>query len=387
MRWSDRDRAHMRHAIACASKGIGRTHPNPSVGCVIVSGDGEVIATGYHTKAGEAHAEVAALSVLDVHRDLSDATLYVTLEPCCIHGRTPPCTDSILAAGIGRVVVGSVDPDPRVDGRGVEALRAHGVEVVVGVERDASDALIASFAKRVLHGLPWVSAKWAMSLDGKIATHTSHASWITGEAARQRGHELRNTHDAIMVGTRTLIEDDPLLTCRIEGGRDPWRILVDTSLRAPESLSALDASTSSAPTLVLVGERAPTARRVALEKRGVEVVEIPQGEDGYLDPLEMLRALADRGLTSVLVEGGGALIGSFFDACLVDTAYAFIAPKLIGGAEAITPVAGQGHDRVTHAASLAVAHTEHLGDDLLIWGDLHGSHRAFVPTWNAAHPS
>ncbi len=378
-----RDEELMAVAVEQARRGVGRTHPNPCVGCVIADADGEVVATGYHARAGEAHAEVDAISSVPAGVDLTAATIYVTLEPCCVWGRTPPCTDAIREAGIPRVVIGSVDPDPRVHGKGVGSLRESGVEVLTGVLADTCDELIAPFAKRILTGLPWVSAKWAMSLDGKIATRTMHSAWITGEAARERGHELRDVHDAILVGTGTLRHDNPRLTCRIDGGRDPWRVLIDAELSAPLESTALDPASASAPTVVLTTERAEAERRAVLKDRGVQVLEVPTvGASGWMDLEAALRVLAEQGLTSVLVEGGGTVLGSLFDAQLIDRVYAFIAPKLIGGAEAVTPIAGLGLKSMEGVPTLRDARSESLDGDLLIWGDVPEEQRAHIACWS-----
>jgi diaminohydroxyphosphoribosylaminopyrimidine deaminase/5-amino-6-(5-phosphoribosylamino)uracil reductase len=361
----------MRAAIEQARKGLGRTHPNPCVGSVIVRGD-EIVARGFHARAGGPHAEVNAIADLPEEVDPADCTIYVTLEPCCIHGRTPPCTSAILTKGLPRVVIGSLDPNPRVDGKGVALLREAGVEVTTGVLRGECDELIRPFSKRVLTGLPWVTAKWAMSLDGKIATREYESSWITGPEARERVHYLRDTHDAIMVGKNTLTHDNPRLTCRLpdDQGRDPWRVVVDARLEASLDSHVYNLDDTAAPTIVLTGEGADARRRQLLEERGVEVVVIARDERGWLDMEAGLRALAERGLTSVLVEGGGNLLGSLLDGGHIDRVYAFIAPKLIGGQGAISPVLGKGIASMSEVFALQDWSMEQVGGDVLLRGDL-----------------
>jgi len=373
MKEMDAHERFMRAALEEARRGLGRTHPNPCVGSVIVdTTSGEIVARGYHAKAGGPHAEVNAIANLPDSVDPGDCTIYVTLEPCCIHGRTPPCTSAILDAGIPRAVIGSVDPNPRVDGKGVEILREAGVEVVVGVLRETCDDLIGPFSKRMLTGLPWVTAKWAMSLDGKIATRALESSWITGSASRERVHMLRDTHDAIMVGKNTLVHDNPRLTCRLPdgAGRDPWRVVVDARLEAPLESAVYDLEGATSPTLVLTGEGADARRKDALEERGVEVIVIDRDDRGWLDMEAGLRELGERGLTSVLVEGGGSLLGSLLDGRHIDRVYAFIAPKLIGGKGAISPVLGRGIASMSDILELEGGHIEQLGDDVLFWGNL-----------------
>lgn len=361
----------MRAAIEQAKKGLGRTHPNPCVGSVIVRG-GEIVARGFHARAGSPHAEVNAIADLPSDIDPAECTIYVTLEPCCIHGRTPPCTSAIMTRGIPRVVIGSLDPNPRVDGKGVTLLREAGVEVVTGVLKDECDELIRAFSKRMLTGLPWVTAKWAMSLDGKIATREYESNWITGPEARERVHHLRDTHDAIMVGKNTLTHDNPRLTCRLpeNQGRDPWRVVVDARLEASLDSHVYNPETATAPTLVLTGEGADKRRKQLLEDRGVEVIVIGRDERGWLDMEEGLRALGERGLMSVLVEGGGNLLGSLLDGGHIDRVYAFIAPKLIGGQGAISPVLGRGIASMSEVLSLANWSVEQVGQDVLLWGDI-----------------
>ena len=361
-----RDARWMEEAIALARRAAGRTRPNPLVGCVIVDDDDRVIGRGYHARAGEDHAEIAAIK--DADTDLTGCTLYVNHEPCCHHGRTPPCTEAITNTGISRVVIGTIDPNPRVSGRGIELLKKAGIDVVYGLRERESRRLNAPFFKFMTDRLPWVAAKWAMSLDGKIATHSGDSRWITGGDARQKVHQLRDRHDAILVGKTTLLSDDPRLTCRLDEGRDPVRFVVDARLEAPADHRVYNHSDSKAPTIVFSAPEAPALHRQALEKKGVEVVPIDVDERGWLRPRAMLEAIYERDLLSVLVEGGGQLLGSFFDAEHVDYAYAFIAPRLIGGDGAPTPVAGRGIPTMEDCLELRETAVEELSPDLLIHG-------------------
>lgn len=358
----ERDERFMARAIELARQAEGRTHPNPVVGCVIVR-QGHIIAQGHHPYAGGPHAEVMAL------RQLGDAsgegcTMYVTLEPCCTHGRTPPCTDAVIARGISRVVIGSRDPNPDVHGRGMALLRDAGVEVRSGVLSEACDALNRAYFKRIRLGLPWVVAKYAMTLDGKLATHTGHSAWITGEAARARVHELRGRLDGIMVGAGTLRHDDPRLTCRAPGGRDPWRLILDARLEIADDAQVLGLD-SEAPTVLFAAEDADEARAEALRARGVRVERVPRDARGWLDLEAVLRRVAAMGLMSVLVEGGASVHGALFDARLVDEVYAFVAPRLAGGLNAPSPVAGEGVAMMDRALALEDVQIERFGDEIL----------------------
>ena len=309
----------MQLALVAAREGLGRTAPNPTVGAVIVRGDA-VLGRGTTLPAGQSHAE--PLAILDARargHDIRGSTLYVTLEPCCHHGKTPPCTDAILDAGIARVVIGAIDPYPAVRGRGIQRLRQHGVEVSVGVERDACESLILGFARSVVHGLPEVTLKAGMSLDGHIATASGESQWITGTEARNFGQDLRASHDAIVVGIGTLLVDNPRLTCRNHRCADPVPVVFDSNLRTPS-----DAAIFRHPRrpIVLCSEQAPQRELPA------EILRLP----GSRPSIEAaLRALAQRGLHRVLVEGGAALHRSFLDSGLIDAVELFIAPVTIPG--------------------------------------------------------
>lgn len=351
-----RDVEFMRRALELAARGRGRTSPNPLVGCVIVR-DGRVIGEGYHERAGGPHAEVVAIQAAG--GSLEGATLYVTLEPCCHAGRTPPCTDLILKHRPDRAVVAMHDPNPKVCGNGIFALREAGIPVEVGVCEDEARQLNEVFVKFITQRLPFVIAKCGMSLDGKIATRTGDSRWVTGEASRRLVHRIRNEVDAILVGSRTVMIDDPSLTTRLDDGKikDPIRVIVD----ADEYLDTerrVFKQKSSAPTWVAV----PEGRTF---EGPAEVLRVPGGSGG-LDMVALMRALAERDVTSVLVEGGGTTLASAFDAGVVDKVMFFVAPKIIGGTDAITAVEGDGVARMADAIQLERMTATPVGEDLLI---------------------
>ncbi|MCL6552942.1 MAG: bifunctional diaminohydroxyphosphoribosylaminopyrimidine deaminase/5-amino-6-(5-phosphoribosylamino)uracil reductase RibD [Firmicutes bacterium] len=329
------DRRYMEEALALAARAAGRTSPNPMVGALVVAG-GQVVGRGFHARAGEPHAELLALR--EAGARARGATVYVTLEPCAHQGRTGPCADALIAAGVRRVVAAMVDPDPRVRGRGLARLRAAGVEVEVGLLEDRARRLNEAFVKHRLTGLPFVTLKWAMSLDGRIAGADGRPVAITGEAARRYAHGLRDTHDAVLVGVGTVLADDPLLTCRLPGGRNPLRVVVDSRLRTP-STARVVATVGAAPTLVATTMAAPPERVAALRHAGVEVlVQEHAAPRVALRPL--LEDLGRRGVLSVLVEGGATVHAAFLAASLADKVVALVAPVLIGQTGAPTPVAG-----------------------------------------------
>jgi len=316
----------MRLALRLARRGIGRTSPNPPVGAVVVR-DGVVVGRGYHRRAGLPHGEAEALC--DAGADARGATLYVTLEPCVHHGRTPPCTDAVIAAGVRRVVIGSRDPNPSVPGNGIARLRAAGIDVSSGVLQPECDELIAAFRKHVTTGLPLVTLKLAASLDGRIATASGESRWITGEASRRFVHRLRAAHDAILVGAQTVIHDDPELTCRLRGGRNPLRVILDGRLRLPPRARVLT-HTAAAATLVIAGRHVSAAKIKQVEARGAQVLRLPATE-GHIALRRVLRALGARNVMSVLIEGGATVAAAALKARLVDRLLIFYAPKLIGG--------------------------------------------------------
>ncbi|CAA7623702.1 fused diaminohydroxyphosphoribosylaminopyrimidine deaminase;5-amino-6-(5-phosphoribosylamino) uracil reductase [Candidatus Terasakiella magnetica] len=323
------DRAHMRAALALARRGLGTVWPNPAVGCVIVK-DRRVVGRGWTQPGGRPHAETEALAMAG--RDAAGATVYVTLEPCAHHGKTPPCAEALISAGVIRVVVAVEDPDSRVAGKGLDTLRRAGIVVTTGVlETEAAD-LNAGFFQRVTVGRPLVTLKLASTLDGRIATHSGESRWITGDVARTAAHLLRAETDVIMVGSGTALHDNPDLTCRLPGlmERSPVRVVVDGRLRLPLT-SRLVASASENPTWVLTLEGGDPARREAFEDAGVDIVEVAPGPDGAIDLSLGLEALAESGVTRVLVEGGAHLAAALLRADLVDRLVWFRAPALMGG--------------------------------------------------------
>lgn len=344
----------------------GRPSPNPHVGAVIVKGD-ELIATGHHERAGAEHAEIAALRVAGTRAE--GATLYVTLEPCNHHGRTPPCTDALISAKLARVVIGCRDPNPHVDGNGAEALRAAGVEVAVGVREPACRAQIMPWAKYVTTGLPYVSLKLALSLDGRIATRSGASKWVTGPDARAKVHYLRSRSDAVVVGIGTAVADDPRLTVRDAPGDSPLRVVFDTNLRLADD-SRLASTAREIPTLVLCGPEAPTAADENLAGLGVEIVRIPLSTEGRLDVVTALRFLAQRGVVSLLVEGGAELAGSFLAGRLADELHAFIAPLLLGPRGRPGAVDWAGPDTPQQAPRIASPAWELVGEDAYVHGPI-----------------
>ena len=355
-----KDADYMRLALKLAERGMGWTAPNPMVGAVIVR-DGRVIAQGYHARCGELHAERSALKACT--ESPRGATMYVTLEPCCHHGRQPPCTDAILEAGIRRVVVGSDDPNPLVAGKGLDILRRKGVTVETGVLREECDRLNQVFFHFISTGRPYVVMKYAMTLDGKIATRTGASQWITGEAARQQVHRDRHRYTAIMAGVGTVLADDPLLNCRMEGGKNPIRVICDTHLRTPLE-SRIVATARDIPT-ILATASADVSRRSVYEAAGCRVLVLPERE-GHADLTALMERLGADGIDSVLLEGGGTLNWAALRAGVVQKVQAYIAPKLFGGASAKSPVGGLGVETPDRAIRLKNSTVTQIGDDFLM---------------------
>lgn len=354
------DMDYMCRALALAELGCGWTSPNPMVGAVIVR-DGKILGEGYHQKCGQAHAERNALA--SCAGSPRGATMYVTLEPCCHTGRQPPCVDAILESGIARVVVGTLDPNPLVAGKGVRILREHGVAVEVGVLEDECRALNTVFFHFIQTGLPYVVLKYAMTLDGKIATRTGASRWVTGEQARRRVHEDRNRYRAILVGVGTVLADDPLLTCRVEGGRDPVRVVCDSHLRTP--LDAHLVRTAQQTPVILATLCADAARKAAYEAAGCQVWTLPAHE-GRVSLPALMERLGGEGIDSVLIEGGAAVHGAALESGIVDRVQAYLAPKLFGGADAPSPIGGQGVALPDEAVRLKNSRITRLGEDFLI---------------------
>ena len=366
----DADGRFMVRAVELARRGAGFTNPNPLVGCVIVR-SGRVIGEGWHERYGEAHAEANALA--DCARrgeDPSGATAYVTLEPCAHHGKQPPCADALLSAGVARVVAGSSDPNPLVAGKGLARLEAAGVEVVRGMLREECDALNPVFFHFIRTGRPYVVAKWAMTADGRIACASGDSRWVTGEAGRRDAHRLRHRLAAVMVGSGTVLADDPELTCRLEGGRQPLRVVCDSHLRIPEG-SRLVQTVEKAPLLVACGEPpadGPHAQKVdRLRSLGVEVARLP-GSDGRVDLRALMGCLGEHGIDSVLLEGGARLHAAAWEAGLVNEVVAYVAPKVVGGVAAPGPVAGAGVRAMAGAWQLGDPHVSLVGNDVrIVW--------------------
>lgn len=374
------DREYMLRAIKLARKGIGWTNPNPMVGAVIVK-DGRIIGEGYHAKCGEYHAERNAIASLT--ESAEGATLYVTLEPCCHHGKTPPCTEAILEQGIGRVVIGSRDPNPQVAGKGVAILRKAGVQVEEDFMREECDKLNPIFFHYITTGTPYVVMKYAMTADGKIATKTGASKWITGPEAREEVHRMRHQYMGIMVGIGTVLADDPMLNVRLEGKRSPLRIICDSQLRIPLD-SKICKTAGQYRTILACGkigcESGPVSDRSncrgdsqenvqekiqKLKAMGVQVVECPD-QQGRVDLQQLMKYLGSQGIDSILLEGGGNLNDGALRAGIVKRLMVFVAPRLFGGESSKTPIAGIGVETPSEAVMLQLLDVRNKGGDLLL---------------------
>jgi len=366
--WHESDTLWMRQALAEAARGRGAVEPNPMVGAVLVR-DGALIAVGHHQRFGGPHAEIVALGrAINATRG---ATLYVTLEPCCHHGKTPPCADALISAGITRVVAAMRDPFPKVSGGGFRHLIESGIAVDVGLLKDDAKQLNAPYLKRLRVGRPFVTAKWAMTLDGRIATATGHSQWISGERSRARVHDLRGGMDAIIVGLGTAIADNPRLTARPAGARVASRIVMDSSASLPVN-SNLVATAREVPTIVAVTDRADAGRVTTLKSFGCEIARFPG--DGAVPVGLLLDDLGRRGMTNVLVEGGGRVLGAFLDAGEVDAVEVFIAPIVAGGPPRHVPADGVGVATMDLARRLDRHTVAALDGDIWLSG-------AFVHPW------
>jgi diaminohydroxyphosphoribosylaminopyrimidine deaminase/5-amino-6-(5-phosphoribosylamino)uracil reductase len=355
------DETWMRRALALAERGRGFVEPNPLVGAVLVR-DGVCIGEGWHRRYGEAHAEINALAAAG---DAEGAALYITLEPCCHHGKTPPCTDALLRAGIRRVVAAMLDPFSAVAGQGAARLREAGVIVETGLCEREARRLNAPYLHLLATGQPWVHAKWAMTLDGKIATHRGDSRWISNEESRRRVHLLRGRMDAIIAGIGTVLADDPQLTARPPGPRTPPRVVLDSLARTPLS-SKLVSTARQIPTLIAT-TTAPADRCQELHASGCEVLSLPR-DDGGVSVAALLDEMGRRRWTNVLVEGGAGVLGSFLDAGAIDEVHVFIAPLLAGGAAAKSGFAGRGAERIADALRLAAWSIEEVAGDCYIHG-------------------
>lgn len=348
----------MLRAAAEALRGRSRVEPNPTVGAAVVR-DGEIIAVGHHDSYGGPHAEIAALRAAGAAAKGAD--LYVTLEPCSTTGKTPPCTEAVIAAGIGRLIYAQADPDPRHQGRARAILEAAGIEVVTDFAADCA-GLLADFRRFLAYDRPVVVAKWAASLDGRIATRSGESRWITGEEARRVAHEERARAEAVLVGVGTVLADDPRLDARLVAGRAPRPVVLDSALRCPlDSVLVRERS----PLVVTAAGRYEPERRLALEAAGAEVVEVPAAHLGRPEIEATLRLLAGRGVRRLMVEGGAEVLGAFFAAGLVDVVQHFSAPMVIGDAEARPAIAGPCLDSLASATRLLPVERRVLGDDLM----------------------
>ncbi|MBA7661395.1 Riboflavin biosynthesis protein RibD [subsurface metagenome] len=358
---------YMKQALSLAKLALGQVSPNPAVGAVVVSHD-EVVGQGYTQPPGFPHAEVVALK--QAGEQARGSVMYVTLEPCCHHGRTSPCTQAIISAGITEVHLAMLDPNPQVSGRGREELEGKGIKTYVGEHEEEAKQVNEAYTKFITTGVPFVTAKFAISLDGKIATKSGDSKWISSEVARKRVHNLRHTTDAIMAGVNTVLIDDPELTARSCGGRggaaraQPLRVIVDSKGRTP-----LTARVFSAPgkTLLVLARLVKPEDKKTFAQADVELLELPSAE-GLVNLKKLLKVLGEQEITSVLVEGGGILLGSLFDSGLVDKVIAFIAPIIIGGREAKTAVGGEGVDKVAESLKLERVSIERLGEDVMVSG-------------------
>ena len=359
------DEYYMRRAIALAQKGEGQVSPNPLVGAVIVK-DGKIIGEGYHEHYGQPHAERNALA--NCIQSPEGATIYVTLEPCCHHGKQPPCTDALLAAGIRRVVIGSKDPNPLVHGKGIRILREHGVEVTEQVLQDECDEMNEVFFHYIQTKLPFVILKYAMTLDGKIATYTGASRWVTGEAARAHVHRMRNRYHAIMVGVGTVLADDPMLNVRVEGWKSPVRIVCDSSLRIPLDSQIVRSAKEYRTIVAYAGQEENeeiTEKIERLHAKGVDTVCCPDEKD-QIDLKKLMTYLGNEGIDSILLEGGGTLNDSALRAGIVKEVHCFIAPKLFGGKNSKTPVQGIGIGLPSEALKLKCTDICRIGEDIRI---------------------
>lgn len=354
------DEEYMRLALELAKVGCGFVAPNPMVGAVIVK-DGHIIGLGYHERYGEAHAERNALAACT--EPARGATMYVTLEPCCHYGKQPPCVEAILEAGISRVVIGSRDPNPLVAGKGAASLREKGVEVISDVLREECDSINYVFFHYIQSKRPYVAMKYAMTMDGKIATRTGESKWITGEEARRHVHEQRHRYSAIMVGSGTVLTDDPMLTCRIEKGRNPVRIVCDTALRIPVT-SQIAETAGQIPTILATCCKEFKRQEPFLQK-GCKILMVRE-ENGHVDLRDLMSRLGEMKIDSILLEGGATLNWAALESGIVQRVLAYVSPKLFGGDGAKAPIGGRGVDLPKEGYRLRNSRIMPLGEDFLI---------------------
>lgn len=355
------DHYFMKLALDLAATAKGKTNPNPLVGAVIVK-DGMIVGSGLHRKAGEPHAEVHAFRMAGEHA--KGATLYVTLEPCSHFGKTPPCANLVKESGVKRVVVAMKDPNPLVAGRGIKIIEDAGIEVETGVLEAEAKKLNERFIHNMLHQTPFVISKVAMTLDGKIAAYNGHSKWVTGEESRQMVHYLRNEIDAILVGIGTVLADDPMLTTRIpNGGKNPIRIIIDSELRTPVAAKITDCS--EAETWIFTNEGENPEKTKVLTEKGVQIIPVPKSEEG-LELADILKIVYEKGVTDVLVEGGGKLNASFLREGLINKFLVYVAPKILGGKDSLTPFTGKNPEAMNEALNMLFDSVEQVGEDLLI---------------------
>ena len=360
----ENDEEVMQHAVTLAARGVGYVEPNPPVGAVIVDAERNLIAEGWHQNFGGPHAEVNAIAVAG---DTEGLELFVTLEPCSHHGKTPPCAEAVVKAGFSRVVIGCQDPAGHVDGTGIAKLRAAGITVDVGVCGQDAEALIAPFRMLMLNRRPWVHAKWAMTLDGKICTQTGHSQWISGKESRATVHQLRGRMDAIVTGAGTVRADDPTLTARPPGARVAIRVVVDSTGRSVSLDGNLVRSIPEAPLLIVTADgQTDHSHTKALAAHGAEILE---GPNDYIAAVRFLAVeLGKRNVTNLLIEAGSSLMGSFSDAGLIDEVHAFIAPKIVGGDLAKSPLGGSGLDQVAAESQFSLVDWRQSGEDMYFCG-------------------
>lgn len=363
MSYSMEDIRFMQRALELASQGEGAVEPNPMVGCVIVR-NGTIVCEGFHRSFGGPHAEIEAIQ--STKTLLDGATLYVTLEPCCHEGKTPPCTEAIIRAGIKRVVVAMRDPFHKVNGGGIEQLKATGIDVSVGCLEKEARELNAPYLMRVTRKRPWIHAKWAMTLDGKIATQTGSSQWISSESSREVVHQLRGRMDAIMVGSRTANCDDPLLTARPSGSKTPVRIVFDSKISLSPT-SQLAQTAKEIPVFISAGPNPNEENLLKLQSLGCRIF-LSEEESCGERLRDLLAHLAEKGITNLLVEGGGTLLGALFDMNVIDEYHIFIAPKIVGGKSAVTPIGGEGVSLMSEAISLKNPEIRHIDNDVYIHG-------------------
>lgn len=359
------DEKYMALALKLAEKGRGKVAPNPMVGAVLVK-NGKIIGNGYHQAFGGAHAEIHAIH--EGGTNCKGATLYVSMEPCAHYGKTSPCVDAIIKAGITKVVAAVIDPNPITSGKGIQELKEAGVEVVVGIMEMQAKRLNGLFFKLMQKGLPYVTVKWAMSIDGKIATHTGESKWITSEESRKYVHKIRGQMDGILVGINTVMRDDPLLTCRIEEGRNPKRIVVDSNAALPLN-SHLLSTINESEIIVAVTKNAQLKRIQKLEQMGCRIVQT-KDMNGRVDLKELFQRLGEMKLTNILVEGGSRVITSVIEDRLADRVMVFVAPIIIGGEGAKSPVLGTGINKIGEAAEIDEVEIKRFSNDIVIEGTL-----------------